>query len=105
MALIGLLYPLQGQQLILVYQIKIKEHGYNTPLMAKIEKWEAVKNLDSIVQAFDGVMVARGLGVTPSEQVPVIQKNIIKKAKLYGKPVVIATQMLDSMIENHSYPR
>ena len=70
--------------------------------MAKIEKWEAVKNLDSIVQAFDGVMVARGdLGVElPLEQVPVIQKNIIKKAKLYGKPVVIATQMLDSMIEN-----
>ena len=81
---------------------KIKEHGYNTPVMAKIEKWEAVKNLDSIVQAFDGVMVARGdLGVElPLEQVPVIQKNIIKKAKLYGKPVVIATQMLDSMIEN-----
>ena len=81
---------------------KIKEHGFNTPVMAKIEKWEAVKNLDSIVQAFDGVMVARGdLGVElPLEQVPVIQKNIIKKAKLYGKPVVIATQMLDSMIEN-----
>ena len=81
---------------------KIKEHGFNTPVMAKIEKWEAVKNLDSIVQAFDGVMVARGdLGVElPLEQVPVIQKNIIKKSKLYGKPVVIATQMLDSMIEN-----
>ena len=81
---------------------KIKKLGFNTPVMAKIEKWEAVKNLDSIVQAFDGVMVARGdLGVElPLEQVPVIQKNIIKKAKLYGKPVVIATQMLDSMIEN-----
>ena len=81
---------------------KIKEQGYNTPVMAKIEKWEAVKNLDSIVQAFDGVMVARGdLGVElPLEQVPIIQKKIIKKAKLYGKPVVIATQMLDSMIEN-----
>ena len=81
---------------------KIKKLGFNTPVMAKIEKWEAVKNLDSIVQAFDGVIVARGdLGVElPLEQVPVIQKNIIKKAKLYGKPVVIATQMLDSMIEN-----
>ena len=81
---------------------KINKFGFNTPVMAKIEKWEAVKNLDSIVQAFDGVMVARGdLGVElPLEQVPVIQKSIIKKAKLYGKPVVIATQMLDSMIEN-----
>ena len=81
---------------------KISNFGHDTPVMAKIEKWEAVKNLDSIVQAFDGVMVARGdLGVElPLEQVPVIQKNIIKKAKLYGKPVVIATQMLDSMIDN-----
>ena len=81
---------------------KIRNFGHDTPVMAKIEKWEAIKNLDSIVQAFDGVMVARGdLGVElPLEQVPVIQKNIIKKAKLYGKPVVIATQMLDSMIDN-----
>ena len=81
---------------------KITKQGYETPVMAKIEKWEAVKNLDSIVQAFDGVMVARGdLGVElPLEQVPVIQKNIIKKAKLYGKPVVIATQMLESMIDS-----
>ena len=63
---------------------KIKKHGYNTPVMAKIEKWEAVKNLDSIVKAFDGVMVARGdLGVElPLEQVPVIQKNIIKANSL-----------------------
>ena len=81
---------------------KITKQGYETPVMAKIEKWEAVKNLDSIVQAFDGVMVARGdLGVElPLEQVPVIQKKIIKKAKLYGKPVVIATQMLESMIDS-----
>lgn len=80
---------------------KIKSIGYNIPVMAKIEKWEAIENLDGIVQAFDGVMVARGdLGVElPLERVPVIQKDIIRKAKLYGKPVVIATQMLDSMIE------
>ena len=72
------------------------------PVMAKIEKWEAVDNLDDIISAFDGVMVARGdLGVElPLERVPVIQKEIIKKAKHYGKPVVIATQMLDSMIKN-----
>ena len=59
----------------------IEKSGFNTPILAKIEKWEAVKNLDSIVQAFDGVMVARGdLGVElPLEQVPDIQKNIIIK--------------------------
>ena len=62
---------------------KIKELGYNVPIMAKIEKWEAVSNLDDIIQAFDGVMVARGdLGVEiPIERVPVIQKEIIKKAR------------------------
>ena len=81
---------------------KITSYGSQTPVMAKIEKWEAVDNLDDIISAFDGVMVARGdLGVElPLERVPVIQKEIIKKAKHYGKPVVIATQMLDSMIKN-----
>jgi len=81
---------------------KITSFGSQTPVMAKIEKWEAVDNLDDIISAFDGVMVARGdLGVElPLERVPVIQKEIIKKAKHYGKPVVIATQMLDSMIKN-----
>ena len=81
---------------------KINSFGSRTPVMAKIEKWEAVDNLDDIISAFDGVMVARGdLGVElPLERVPVIQKEIIKKAKHYGKPVVIATQMLDSMIKN-----
>lgn len=81
---------------------KINSFGSQTPVMAKIEKWEAVDNLDDIISAFDGVMVARGdLGVElPLERVPVIQKKIIKKAKHYGKPVVIATQMLDSMIKN-----
>ena len=81
---------------------KINSFGSQTPVMAKIEKWEAVDNLDDIISAFDGVMVARGdLGVElPLERVPVIQKEIIKKAKHYGKPVVIATQMLDSMIKN-----
>ena len=80
---------------------KIKELGYDVPIMAKIEKWEAVSNLDDIIQAFDGVMVARGdLGVEiPLERVPVVQKEIIKKAALFGKPVIIATQILDSMIK------
>ena len=70
--------------------------------MAKIEKWEAVENLDEIVDAFDAVMVARGdLGVElPVERVPLIQKNVIEKASLAGKPVVIATQILESMTVN-----
>ena len=80
---------------------KIKAFGYDVPVMAKVEKWEAVQNLDDIINVFDGVMVARGdLGVElPLERVPVIQKDIIKKAGLSGKPVIIATQMLDSMIK------
>ena len=80
---------------------RMKTLGYDVPLVAKIEKWEAIENLDSIITAFDGVMVARGdLGVEiPLERVPVIQKEIIRKARLFGKPAIIATQMLDSMIK------
>ena len=75
--------------------------SFNIPVMAKIEKWEAVENLDEIIETFDAVMVARGdLGVElPVERVPLIQKSVIDKASQAGKPVVIATQILDSMIE------
>lgn len=78
---------------------KIKKLGFETPIMAKIEKWEAVENLDKIIKDFDGVMVARGdLGVElPIERVPLIQKQVIEIAKSVGKPVVIATQILESM--------
>jgi len=76
-------------------------------VMAKIEKREALANLDSVIGAADGVMVARGdLGVeTPLELVPLEQKRIIAKAMELGKPVVTATQMLESMVENSSPTR
>ena len=79
----------------------IEKLGFNIPILAKIEKWEAVRKMDDIIDAFDAVMVARGdLGVElPLEQVPGIQKKVIKKAIKAGKPVVLATQILDSMIQ------
>lgn len=72
------------------------------PVIAKIEKREAIEQIDAILNTSDGVMVARGdLGVeTPAEQVPLYQKAIIRKANAAGKPVITATQMLDSMIQH-----
>ncbi|KUJ54401.1 pyruvate kinase [Streptomyces albus subsp. albus] len=80
----------------------MEEECRRLPVIAKIEKPQAVENLDDIVDAFDGIMVARGdLGVEmPLEQVPIVQKRAIKLAKRNAKPVIVATQMLDSMIEN-----
>ena len=77
----------------------IKNHGYNTPVVAKIEKFEAIDQIDAIVPLCDGVMVARGdLGVEmPAEEVPLLQKDLIKKANSLGIPIITATQMLDSM--------
>jgi pyruvate kinase len=79
-----------------------EEYGKSIPLLAKIEKPEAIQNLRSIVNAFDGILVARGdLGVEmPLEQVPILQKRIIALCNKKGKPVVTATQMLESMVEN-----
>ena len=75
------------------------------PVIAKLEKPEAVENLEAIVLAFDGIMVARGdLGVElPLEQVPLVQKRAVQIARENARPVIVATQMLDSMIE-HSRP-
>jgi pyruvate kinase len=71
-------------------------------LVCKIEKFEAVLNFDALLQVTDGVMVARGdLGVEiPIESVPIIQKELIRKSNSSGKPVIVATQMLESMVEN-----
>ena len=80
----------------------MREEGVMVPLIAKIEKPQAIENLDEIVKAFDGFMVARGdLGVeSPLEDVPFIQKQIVERARRNAKPVIVATQMLESMITN-----
>ena len=75
---------------------------FRTPIIAKIEKPEGVKNIDEIMLECDGIMVARGdLGVeVPMEEVPVIQKKLVDKARYYSKPVIIATQMMETMIHS-----
>ncbi|MET9231762.1 pyruvate kinase [Lentzea sp. NPDC003310] len=86
----------------LVHQVMDRAGSRRLPVIAKIEKPEAVDNLEAIVLAFDGVMVARGdLGVElPLESVPLVQKRAIQIARENAKPVIVATQMLDSMITN-----
>ena len=85
-----------------VHQIMDRVGRGRLPVIAKIEKPEAVDNLEAIVLAFDGIMVARGdLGVElPLEQVPLVQKRAIQIARENAKPVIVATQMLDSMINS-----
>jgi pyruvate kinase len=80
----------------------MREENIHLPIIAKIEKPQAIDNLDEVIAAFDGFMVARGdLGVEmPAEEVPFLQKQIIDKARLNAKPVIVATQMLESMISS-----
>ncbi len=85
----------------------MKQFGRMLPIVSKIEKWEAVENIEEIVDVSSGVMVARGdLGVElPISKVPIIQKEIIRIANEKGKPVITATQMLGSMVEEQSPTR
>ena len=80
----------------------IDEHNSTARIVAKIEKPEALSNIDDIIEATDGVMVARGdLGVEIwMEEVPMVQKMLVEKCNKAGKPVIVATQMMESMIEN-----
>ena len=80
----------------------MEEVGVRRPVLAKVEKPEAVERLEAIVEAFDGVMVARGdLGVELAlDQVPLVQKRAVQLCRENAKPVIVATQMLDSMVEN-----
>src|SRR5690348_474056 len=83
-------------------RVIMREEGILVPVIAKIEKPQAIENLDEVVRAFDVFMVARGdLGVEcPLEDVPFLQKRVVEKARRNAKPVIVATQMLESMITN-----
>ncbi|GAA3822766.1 pyruvate kinase [Streptomyces phyllanthi] len=98
---IALSFVRSGHDIRDVHRI-MDEQGRRLPVIAKIEKPQAVDNIEDIVLAFDGIMIARGdLGVEmPLEQVPIVQKRAVKLARRNAKPVIVATQMLDSMIDN-----
>ena len=102
--LVALSFVRSPEDVLLVHKV-MDEVGGRLPVIAKLEKPEAVANLDGIVAAFDGAMVARGdLGVEmPLEEVPLVQKQAIQACRENAKPVIVATQMLESMIE-HSRP-
>ncbi|WP_207799627.1 pyruvate kinase [Candidatus Cryosericum hinesii] len=85
----------------------METYGAHVPIIVKVEKWQAVQNIESILAVANGIMVARGdLGVEmPIEEIPIIQKRIIALCNRMGKPVITATQMLNSMVENPSPTR
>ena len=97
--MVALSFVRNASDVDIVHQI-MEEEGRRVPVIAKIEKPQAVENLDEIIEAFDAFMVARGdLGVElPLEEVPLVQKRIVTAARRWAKPVIVATQMLESMI-------
>lgn len=99
--MIALSFVRNASDIVRVHEI-MKEEGRTLPVIAKIEKPQAVENLEEIIDAFDGIMVARGdLGVElPLEQVPLVQKRAVELARRWAKPVIVATQMLESMISS-----
>jgi pyruvate kinase len=99
--LIALSFVRDAADITRVHEI-MAEEGRKIPVIAKIEKPQAVENLEAIINAFDSIMVARGdLGVElPLEAVPIVQKRAIELARRMAKPVIVATQMLESMITN-----
>jgi len=99
--IIALSFVRNAQDVERVHEI-MAEEGRKVPVIAKIEKPQAVENLEEIIDAFDGIMVARGdLGVElPLEAVPIVQKRAVELCRRMAKPVIVATQMLESMIEN-----
>ncbi|WP_158495844.1 pyruvate kinase [uncultured Micrococcus sp.] len=99
--MIALSFVRDADDITRVHEI-MDEEGRRVPVIAKIEKPQAVRHLEAIVDAFDAVMVARGdLGVElPLEEVPVVQKRAIELARRWAKPIIVATQVLESMIEN-----
>jgi pyruvate kinase len=99
--LIALSFVRNAEDIVRVHEI-MAEEGVKVPVIAKIEKPQAVENLEGIIDAFDAIMVARGdLGVElPLEAVPLVQKRAIELARRMAKPVIVATQMLESMISS-----
>ena len=98
---IALSFVRSADDITRVHEI-MDEEGVRLPVVAKLEKPQAMENLEAIIDAFDAIMVARGdLGVElPPERVPIVQKEAIENARRMAKPVIVATQMLESMIEN-----
>jgi pyruvate kinase len=97
--MVALSFVRSAKDVELVHEV-MAEEGRRVPVIAKLEKPQAVANLDEIIDAFDAFMVARGdLGVElPLEEVPLVQKQIVTAARRWAKPVIVATQMLESMI-------
>ncbi len=103
---VGLSFVRSARDIIELKHI-ISKHHNKAKIVAKIEKPEAIKDIDGIIRETDAIMVARGdLGVEiPMEDVPLVQKMLIKKCYLHAKPIIVATQMMESMIEDYTPTR